>query len=552
LAQLYEQLLLFPKRAEYLRQDLFKNYRVRFEHWKGLSASFLEAFKAVYERQDAAVLLVHGAQGSGKTLFSHQLEKGFKQTWDQGRSGQPITPQSDNLWHTLVADQFDPDIIQKATAHTGLHRVEPVSKWLETERSFAKTDKSRVRIFVIDDVHRDHFIREWADLSSGEYIHLRANDKLDAALNSVAQQLVQDCRGDFSRSIFLLLSNNEKMMTQLKEHLDEFHLGLATLHKLPLPPPELKEEIVRTNTNRFNRISYWACLDRGGPKEKKSVYEVLMGEGGFTDSFDALSRTLHSEEANKRTGRPANKNILTVVTLGTDPDAAWAFIQDQGLASAEGLFTHCRGKHVGVWLMPSSWASILDSGRDANLTRRASMLESEFALRWVTLDMRATHALLADPTARDLGERLVEIIRFFPSIAKPEGIEEHKQSSLEVDESLEASPSAPEELAAFEKHLRELGQRRSTEYEQALRKRLTHYGLGFKVYPAVRPDLIEEEYASCAITRASTDTAPAIREAISRSCHAIEFTTHLQPDMNGLVEYVLKKVDRYSEMLESV
>jgi hypothetical protein len=28
-----------------------------------------------------------------------------------------------------------------------------------------------------------------------------------------------------------------------------------------MPRPELKEEIVRTNTNRLNRVSWWYCLD---------------------------------------------------------------------------------------------------------------------------------------------------------------------------------------------------------------------------------------------------------------------------------------------------
>jgi hypothetical protein len=217
---LYEQLLLFPERAEFIGQ--YGEYRVRLDHWRELSSTFLAAFKAVHDRHSAAVLLVHGAQGTGKTLFSLQLEKGF----ERASAGQ-TEPRRDNLWHELVADEPGTRaIIQTATDHTALRRVIPESGWLEKERRFARDDKHPVRIFVIDDVHKDAFLREWAGLTQGEYLRLKADGKEAVALSSVAQQLVQDCRSDFQRSIFLLLSNNSEMMARLKDHLDESHRGL--------------------------------------------------------------------------------------------------------------------------------------------------------------------------------------------------------------------------------------------------------------------------------------------------------------------------------------
>jgi len=53
------------------------------------------------------------------------------------------------------------------------------------------------------------------------------------ALASVAERLVEDCRGDFVRSIFLLLSNDAARMAALKKHIDESHVGLATVLELP-------------------------------------------------------------------------------------------------------------------------------------------------------------------------------------------------------------------------------------------------------------------------------------------------------------------------------
>lgn len=542
---LYEQLLLFPERAEFIGQ--FEDYRVRLDHWRDLSSSFLDAFKAVHDRHGAAVLLVHGAQGTGKTLFSLQLEKGF----EKAMAGQ-TDPRRDNLWHTLVTDEpGSREVIKTATDHTALRRVLPKMGWLDEERRFAKDNRQQARIFVIDDVHKDVFIREWAGLSQGEYLRLKADGKEAVALSSVAQQLVEDCRGDFQRSLFLLLSNNAEMMARLKDHLDESHRGLSAILELPLPEPELKEEIVRTNTNSLNRVSYWYCLDHAGPKEKQSAHRVLRGKGGFTDSFQAIGQALRSEAGQKRVGRPANKNLLTLVTLGTDPLTAKAFADDRELTA--GSIEHYRGSHHAVWLLKDAWASILDTAQDANLSRRARMVESEFALRWVTLDMVATYVILkAVPAPSDLGERLLNVIRFFPSIAKKEDVKKQALDSRQLDSDLDAVDWDPEAITSFAAQFREMGQRRSTEYERTLSERLGKYSRGFQAYPALKPDFIIGEYTPCAVTRAPSDALEAIAESIRRTCHVIEFTAHLQADMRGLAEYILDKVERYAVMLESV
>lgn len=67
---LYE-VLLFPMRAENLGE--FSAYDVDLDHWKGLSSIFQQTFQNVYERGVSAILLVYGAQGTGKTLFSQRV-----------------------------------------------------------------------------------------------------------------------------------------------------------------------------------------------------------------------------------------------------------------------------------------------------------------------------------------------------------------------------------------------------------------------------------------------------------------------------------------------
>jgi hypothetical protein len=228
-------------------------------------------------------------------------------------------------------------------------------------------------------------------------------------------------------------------------------------------------------------------------------------------------------------------------------------MDDQELTPAAEAIDHYYGKHHAVWLLKDAWASLLDTAQNVNLSRRARMVESEFALRWVTLDMTAAYALLQAPSMQgDLGERLLDVIRFFPSIAKPNEIKKQAERSQQLDTALDAAGWEPGTITDFSNRFRDLGQRRSAEYEKALSARFGHYSHGFQVYPAVKPDFIVDEYATCAVTRSATDSPKALEDAIRRTCHVIEFTAHLQADMKGLAEYVLSKVDRYAEMLESV
>src|SRR5262249_11319844 len=159
-----------------------------------------------------------------------------------------LEPDRKNLWHTLVGD--DPPMratIEKATQSSVLRRVEPGSEWLRAQRSFARDDTHRVRIFVIDDAHKDVFTREWAGLSQAEFLGFKERKSENVALASVAEKLVEDCRGDFLRSIFLLLSNDAARMEALKRHIDQSHVGLATVLELPLPDATTKEQIIRKN-----------------------------------------------------------------------------------------------------------------------------------------------------------------------------------------------------------------------------------------------------------------------------------------------------------------
>ncbi len=535
---LYSQLLLFPERAEYLNHSNYSAYRMQLDHWRDLSSVFRHAFQAVYERQSASVLLVHGDQGTGKTAFTRKLAADFTASRNNVRA-----PDRDNLWHVLTGgDPLDLQTIQEATKTTDVTVITPRPNWLAEASTAARAGTQKMRVFLIDDFHKDPFLSEWAGLTRPEYIQLKTTAR-SALLESIAQRIVEDCRGDFARSLFVLLSADETIIKELKHHLDRSHRGLAQTLQLPLPEKEAKEQIVRTNINRLNQRSYWYCLDQGGPEEKKQAYEMLSGSGGFIDSFRAIDRALSSGEGDKRTGRPANKNLITFVTLGSDPTNVAAFLSDREMTASD-EFT---GAHLRTWLFRKSWASALESS-DQEYVRVAALVESEFALRWIALDPRATWALCSDTSPEPLAELLIASIRETPSIADKGAT---KQRAQAADRALAAIPDT-NEVEQFIRGFRDAGQGRSRDYERVLGRRFGTYNRGFDVMASLKPDVIFEEYSPCAVTAASSSDPMAIKKAIQRECHVAEFTAHLQADFRGLAEYLCDKVRVYATLLETV
>jgi len=541
---LYEQMLLFPERAEFLPQPRFSAYRMQLDHWRELSSVFRHAFQSVYERQSASVLLVHGDQGTGKTAFTLKLATDFAESREGVRA-----VDRENLWHVLTGGA-PPDLrtIQEATKTTDLTVITHRANWLSDARTAARQGQQKMRVFVIDDFHRDLFLGEWAGLTRSEYLQHKTTSR-PALLESVAQQLVGDCRGEFARSLFVLLSADQQIVNELKEQLDRSHRGLAQTLKLPLPVPEAKEKIVRTNVNRLNHRSYWYCLDQGGPEEKKQAFTTLNGPGGFIDSFHAINRALSSPDAENRAGRPANKNLITFVTLGSNLDDIGAFLEDHEMRASEEFL----GAHLGTWLFRKSWASLL-ANADQEYVRAAALVESEFALRWIALHSRATWALCSDAAPKAVADLIVALIQKAPSIADKGATKREAQTADHALASLTDADAAA--IEPFMTRFRDAGQGRSQEYERVLTSRFGAYSRGMSVWGSLRPDVIFEEYRPCAVTQASaadpSTIEEAIKKAIRRECHVAEFTAHMQSDLRGLAEYLRQKVLAYAELLESV
>ncbi|XXX76383.1 hypothetical protein WMF30_52920 [Sorangium sp. So ce134] len=223
-----------------------------------------------------------------------------------------------------------------------------------------------------------------------------------------------------------------------------------------------------------------------------------------------------------------------------------SFITDNELTASESL----RGNHVGSWLFREAWASVLGDDRNDGYARKAGLVESEFALRWVALDARATWCLCND----SLSPSLENFIQLAPRIGDLRDAKRAAEAAArKLDDSLGALSNI-DEIDKFIAVFKDAGQGRSRSYESAIAKRFKGiaFGQGLAAYGNVKPDLTIGEYKACAVTSSKSGDAKAIEEAIRRTCHVIEFTAHLQTDMRGLRDYLRGKVETYASLLEAL
>jgi hypothetical protein len=202
-------------------------------------------------------------------------------------------------------------------------------------------------------------------------------------LVAAAQQLVNAARTRMSRTLLVLLSNDMAFLRRLQSAVDAAHRGLMQIVEVPVPTALEKERAVRVNINRLNDVSYWYCLDNAGPDKKRAVYDSLKNaDATFPSAFEAVDTALVSGTTGSRTGRPARKNLLSLICVtdladaATGPDIGGEPSREASSALASSV------------LYDRTWAPPTPSGREAGL------VESEWALRLVLLGRAFIAALL--------------------------------------------------------------------------------------------------------------------------------------------------------------
>lgn len=558
--------LRFPVRAEDL--DQFPAYRVDPEPWKALAPLFSAAFERVLFGGAARVLLLKGAPGSGKTAFCRFLAR--EAPAGSHESGEPNAPDdAASAESTFEREDLFPD--EKSTefnvhsmepAGTGgteglwsslcgrfsvqLHLVRQKPGFLNGIKQFVSNCQN-IPLIVIDDAHAELVL---AGLSGEDLSAMRSRSRKarEAELFSrAAGALARLCESELCRAVLLLCSHRGDLLDRIAQELAESHPGLCETAEMPMPGPAERESIVRTNINRLNSVSYWCCLDMSAQPQKARVWEIFHEKTGYAQCFFAVDDAIRSAP---RMGRPANRNVITVLALGLSPSRAKYFLELHGIVATDDFI----GEHLSISYIRGGWAThllpnmLIEDKDQAERRRRASLVQSEFALRFFALDVRGAYALLRPPSALDLGERLLEAIEFFPSGGHES--KKHKQVYQALSAELASAVFSDAAFAAFREESKKSGAKKR--YHQAIALRIGKFQSGFERNPSVKPAFIVTEYSPCSIVSAPSNVHNDLSAALRRHGHSVEIVTVFNENDSALAGDVLAAVDPYAELLASV
>ena len=466
--------ILFPSRAEDLRQQLFKSYRVFLDYWDSLSEKLRFRYEELAVSRRTTAVVVYGAQGTGKTLLADKLKQGL----DRATTDQDSVGDRTNLWHRLTGgSKLDPVLIRDATRNTRLLHIEDDPKWIETcLKWFEQRSSHEHCIIVADNAERAYFLQGLLGLDDASFLQL---GRTDEAYRMAAERFVGLTRTKLRPAFFLFLTNNEDFALNFSSRVNGQHADLIALEALPLPSDRDKETVVRVNTNLLNRVTYWYCLDRAGPDGKQAVHHAIRGNETFPGSFAAVNNALAQAD---RSGRPANKCVMSLAVF-TDADVLTSIVRPNLGHTWDKL--SWISDHLRVELFDSGWASTVLPGDE----RRAKLLESEWNLRVVTFSNRLLAALLT-PASRAAFSTVLDRLSVIHGVGTyTTTMTEHWRL---LDAEVQAIPGVwdPAALQLFWSK----GQVRSVDYEAALRDIRPTYNrrdTGFLTY---RPDLVLEPY----------------------------------------------------------
>jgi hypothetical protein len=307
------------------------------------------------------------------------------------------------------------------------------------------------------------------------------------------------------------------------------------LDELPMAKGVEKEIVVRVNTNRLNAVSYWFCLDKAGPQEKAAVKTALEGASTFPDSFEAVNTAI-STATPTRIGRPARKNVVTLVVLTRGPAPDVSQIHALGRSDRE---------------IVQNWFSsvIFESGWGTSVLheREGRLLESEWVLRVVTLGDAFVDAILAihenhsqanayETSLKALLEKMVLFHHPGTQATTRERYEDELRTILAA-----WPPMSGLSADTFWSQ----GQTRSVIYEPVLAKVLTTYNVGTTGSLGFRPDFVDTPFTPCSILSAQSNAQADVNSAIRRNANLFEFTAAAALRTASIQEYLRAKLENY-------
>ena len=519
----------FPDRAEALGD--FASYRVFLDPWEPLAEELRTLWEPLADRGESSILAIHGQQGAGKTLLTKKLVQDFEAT----RVSATVTADENNIWHRVTGrmeKRLDPTLIKEATQKTSLHEIENKTSWVDDATRIMTGQRGRACVLLADNAERAYFRQGLVEMTDMEFVSHKDSEGL---IRLSAQRLVEHMRGELRGSMLVVLSNDELFLLALEEEVEQQHGGLMRLSQLRLPDARTKETVIRVNTNRLNPVTYWSSIDQGDNEDRVALKRALEGDSSFPDSFRAVDTA-----SRNRTGRPAKRNVITLLALANgDDDLAVGAQHFADVKRAE-----IEHNWMSLHVFEEGWAP---SDMEA---REASLLESEWVLRICTLGTPFVRSLLAaggDPADPAHFDAVTDFLGVLKTFQGPGTIMATRAAySAALERQIDNWPLSDLDLSTFWA----AGQPRAGQYEGALRKILPGYDSRIEGFLHYRPDFVVSPFRPCAVADALNNTNDAIRKAIRRDAHVFEFTALAQPSVAGIKTYLREKLPNYVQLTQ--
>lgn len=521
--------IVYPERAESLADDsLFSGYRIFLDHWNEITSYLKDSYEVLRTRRSSKGLIIFGQQGCGKSVLASKITGDFLRTKNSLKET-VTTYDRDNIWHRISGGGSEGSQISnvnEATKDTVILQVENKKNWIKDAEKLVEANSDRVCLIIADNCEKDYFLKGLLDISDEAYLQ---HGRTATAMRAAAHRFVELCRGSLKSCFFVFFTNDEEFAIAFDTYVNGQHKGVIDIRDLKMPSEAQKESIVRINVNRLNPFSYWLCIDRAGPDEKRAMWRTLKSAETFPATFQAVDNAINSSTRNRQ-GRPARKSVLNAFVFISGSNLADVFGSQADIGDFEDIYV---GQTFRVRIYRSEWGAMF-GGRREHL-----MLSSEWCLKVILANDSAVAALLAgSPLAKLLVEQATS---YHGPGAHKKTKEAYEADLAALDAQLLAGFSTFDNSDFWSK-----GSVRNHSYEAKLKQFFPSYNTKSGGFLSARPDLVLAGYKPCSVLTATTDAAEAVNNAIRREGNAVEFTAIREFTFSKLVNYLHdQKISNY-------